>query len=147
MIQNQRQYNVTKGQVSKLESALRVSREAKAEMDPRIYAAMISGIESQIAELHRELSAYDELKEATSFQLRSAEELGEVLIKARVARGYTQKDLADAIKVKPQQIQRYEATGYRSASLKRIGEVIEALRLDLQAEIPLKEDRVAVENR
>lgn len=53
--------------------------------------------------------------------------LATLLIKARIVRGWTQRRLADALGVAEQQIQRYESTGYRSASLARICDVAEAL--------------------
>jgi len=141
MISNQRQYNVTKGQITRLENALNASKAAKARMAPRVYTAMVAGIQSQIDELKGQLREYEELEKATALDLRSAEELPDVLIRARVARGYTQKDLAERLKLKPQQIQKYEATRYRSASLNRVLEVMKALGLDLQAKIPLKSHR------
>ena len=145
MIQNQRQYNVTKGQIAKLEGALEASRGAAGRMDPRIYEAMIAGIESQIEELRQQLVAYEELVQAASLHLGSAEEIGPILIKARVARGMTQKDLAEAIKIQPQQIQKYEATEYRSASLKRVLEIMRALDVDIQADVLLTCPRAAAE--
>ena len=60
--------------------------------------------------------------------LGTVAELPANLIKARIARGLSQKDLADRIGLKEQQIQRYEATDYASASLARIKEVVSALR-------------------
>ena len=53
--------------------------------------------------------------------------LPEMLIKARIARGMTQRDLAARIGLKEQQIQRYEATDYASASLSRIMDVVAGL--------------------
>lgn len=50
-----------------------------------------------------------------------------VLIKARIARGLSQRDLAERIGLKEQQIQRYEATDYSSANLARIMEVASVL--------------------
>lgn len=138
MIQNQRQYNVTRGQIAKLEGALEASRRTQGRMDPRIYEAMIAGIESQIEELRQELLAYEELSQAARLYLGSAEDIGPILIKARVARRMTQKDLADAVKLKPQQIQKYEATEYRSASLKRVLDVMRALDVEIQTEIQLR---------
>lgn len=137
MIQNQREYSVTKGQISLLESALAHSRTVEGKTDPRVYRAMIVGIEGQIEELRQQLREYEELKEARKLKLRGADDLPPMLIKARVARGYTQKELAQRLNIKPQQVQRYEATEYRSASLRRVIEVMKALDLKLQAEIPL----------
>ncbi|NCO38427.1 MAG: transcriptional regulator [Armatimonadetes bacterium CG_4_10_14_3_um_filter_66_18] len=138
MIQNQREYNVTKGQIELLESARIHSQTAEGKVDPRVYRAMIAGIEDQLRELREQLHEYDELGRARSLSLTRTEDLPQTLVKARVARGYTQKELAKRLNVRPQQVQRYEATGYRSASLKRVLEVMRALDLKLEAEIPLR---------
>ena len=53
--------------------------------------------------------------------------LPETLIKARIARGMSQRELAERIGLKEQQIQRYEATNYSSASLSRIRAVVSGL--------------------
>jgi len=48
-------------------------------------------------------------------------------VRARIARGLSQTDLATQLNIKPQQVQRYEATNYMSASLARLIEVAAAL--------------------
>ena len=145
MIQNQRQYKVTRGQIAKLQGALAASRQAEGRMHPRVYEAMITGIEGEIQKLRGQLREFDELQSAAVLRLGSAEEIGPILIKARVARGMTQKDLAEAIKIQPQQIQKYEATEYRSASLKRVLEIMRALDVDIQADVLLTCPRAAAE--
>ena len=84
---------------------------------------------SQLADLESELREYESLK-AGRFRLDDLNVvavLPDVLIKARIAQGLSQKDLAQRIGLKEQQIQRYEATDYSSASLARIREVATAL--------------------
>jgi len=139
MIQNQRQYKVTKGQIAKLEGALKASVKLSEKMDHRVYSAMISGIEWEINRLQQQLHEFEELKETSVLVMHSVEDLPQILVKARIARGYTQKELAERINIKPQQIQKYEIMGYRSASWKRILEVMEALGVDFEAHVPLKE--------
>ena len=56
-------------------------------------------------------------------------------VEARVASGLSQRDLAERLGLKEQQIQRYEATEYASASLRRIREVVGALGVDLAGQI------------
>ena len=71
---------------------------------------------------------YESLK-AGKFQwdsLSMVADLPSILIKARIARGLSQKDLAERIGLKEQQIQRYEATDYATANLSRIKEVVNA---------------------
>lgn len=138
MIQNERQYHVTKTQIGTLHRALDGAREGEGKVPPQIYRSMIAGIESLIEELRQDLRDYEELQRATSLHVGRAEELPQALIKARIARGYTQEQLAERLGLAPQQIQRYEATQYRSASLKRLLEVMKALDLKLEADIPLR---------
>jgi ribosome-binding protein aMBF1 (putative translation factor) len=138
MIQNKRQYSVTKGQIARLESALDAAREAKDRVDGRVHKAMTAALKSQIDELRERLHRFEELERAKELHLDSVEELPELLIRARVARGYTQRDLAERLKLKPQQIQRYEATRYRSVSLRRLQQVMKALGVDLQADVSLE---------
>ena len=59
--------------------------------------------------------------------LNAVAELPTILIKARIAQDLRQKDLAEQLGLKDQQIQRYEATDYATASLTRIKEVANAL--------------------
>lgn len=139
MIQNERQYKVTKGQIAKLERALAVSLKLTEKLDQRVYEAMIGGIQGEIEKLQQQLQEYESLRLAEILHLASVADLSQVLIQARVARGYTQKDLADKLHVKPQQVQKYEQTSYRSASLKRIIEIMNVLDIDFGADVRLKD--------
>jgi HTH-type transcriptional regulator/antitoxin HigA len=61
----------------------------------------------------------------------SLDELPNVLIRARIARGLSQRELADALGLKEQQIQRYEAEQYASAALRRLIDIANALNLSI----------------
>jgi HTH-type transcriptional regulator/antitoxin HigA len=50
----------------------------------------------------------------------------------------TQEDFAARLGVKPQQVQRYEATDYRSASMERIRQVIRVLGVKLRSPAELR---------
>jgi HTH-type transcriptional regulator/antitoxin HipB len=50
------------------------------------------------------------------------------LIRARIASGLSQKELAKRLGMPEQQIQRYEAKEYESVSLARIAEIAKALQ-------------------
>ena len=138
MIQNKRQYNVTKKQIETLSQALEAAVQEKTDMDPRLYEAMVAGTRSQIDDLKQELREFEELENASLLHMKFSDDFARVLIHGRVARGLTQNELAKKLNLKPQQIQKYEATQYRGASLKRILDVLAALDLDFEADIPLK---------
>jgi transcriptional regulator with XRE-family HTH domain len=57
------------------------------------------------------------------------------LIKARIARGFSQKELADKLGLKEQQIQRYEASDYETASFARLKEIVSALEINVNEDI------------
>jgi HTH-type transcriptional regulator/antitoxin HigA len=66
-------------------------------------------------------------------------ELSTVLVKARVARGWTQRQLAEALGMAEQQIQRYEANDYRSTSLARLCDIANALGVTVAQHGELRE--------
>ena len=53
--------------------------------------------------------------------------LPEMLVQERKRLGLTHRQLAEKLGIKEQQIQRYEASRYQSASLQRLREVAKAL--------------------
>lgn len=134
MIKNERQYRITKAQVERFErslSELRVRSQENSDVHPLIAKAQEKAVRSQLADLKSELREYESLKagEFAIGDLKVVSGLPSMLIKARIAQGMSQKDLAERIGLKEQQIQRYEATDYSSASLSRIREVVNGLSL------------------
>ena len=132
MIKNERQYRTTKAQAERFSQTLQSLRRRSGGADgvhPLIAKAQEDALRSQIADLEGELREYASLK-AGGFQLDGLNVLSDLsilLIKARIAQGLSQRELAERIGVKEQQVQRYEATDYASASLTRIREVASAL--------------------
>lgn len=103
--------------------------------------------DSEAAILREQLAEYDALHHGgvRTLALGSLEELPEVLIRARIAAGLTQKQLAGRLGLKEQQIQRCEATRYAGANLGRIQAVAEALGIETRGQIILPTARAANE--
>ena len=89
----------------------------------------IDAARSQADDLRRELAEYERLRsgEERTFEASSLRGIAELLIKARVARGWSQRRLADELGIAEQQVQRYESTGYSAASLARLADIADAL--------------------
>ncbi len=139
MIKNERQYRITKTQAQKFEQALIHLTQSKAakQENPLLWEVQTEALESQLHDLQTELEEYQALTNGSIAQpialsLHSLSELPAALIKARIAAKLSQKALADRLGLKEQQIQRYEATDYASASLARVIEVSQALGLELK---------------
>ena len=142
MITNERQYRITR---NKALSFVRAIEEFDARSDERtdVHARLLQAereaMESQLADLREELEAYEELKSAdlSVISVASFEELADGLIKARIAGGLSQRALAQRLELKEQQIQRYEAERYASASYQRLCQVARALEVRIENEILL----------
>ncbi len=139
MIKNEREWRITKAQASKFEHALSqlATPEAVAGLHPLIQKAQRDALQSQLDELRDEISDYESLRSGKQavISLDSLEELPQALIRARIAAGLTQRELAERMGLKEQQIQRYEATEYASADLARVNEVARALGLRVREDV------------
>ena len=137
MITNERQYRITKAEAKRFEEALGQPEKETAKVHPRIQQAMREGLESQLRELREEMAEYEALRsgKASVWELDSLKDLPDALIRARIAAGLTQKELAARLGLKEQQIQRYEATRYAGVSLDRIHEVASSLGLRITGRV------------
>ena len=128
MIYSDKQYGISSAQLAKLRDALSAAKDRTSDQ-PWLKKAEIDGLKSQIADIEAELAEYNMLKSGqVSFSKTYAlEELPRVLVQARIASGMSQTDLAEKLGMKPQQVQRYEATDYMGASLGRLIEISKAL--------------------
>ena len=133
MIKNERQYWIAKSRVERFESTLAELSGCKVDdgVHPLLAKAREDATRSRLSDLKADIREYEALK-AGKFdmdKLAVVSILPDMLIKARVALGMTQRDLAERIGLKEQQIQRYEATDYATASLSRIRDVVGGLRV------------------
>jgi HTH-type transcriptional regulator / antitoxin HipB len=127
MIQNEHQYEVTQGEIRKLEQVIETFLEQDG-LQSRQLAIMQHGFQSQIDRMLAELREYDELKAGrVKITMAAIEDLPRVLIQKRISLGMTQRELANKLGIKEQMVQRYEANGYESISYQRLTEVWNAL--------------------
>jgi transcriptional regulator with XRE-family HTH domain len=133
MIKNERQYRITKARLEEFEQALAgtSSKKATDPADELWLKIQSDALTSQLDEFRGELREYEELRAGglDILEVNSLDALPQALVKARIAAGLTQKELADRLKIKEQQIQRYEATDFAGASLERIQETMNAIGL------------------
>ena len=142
MIKNERQYRITKAQAQRFAQVLAEMQGTPATgeaLHPLLRKAEQDALRSQWESLQAEINDYEALLAGRqqSFQVASFDELPRTLIKARIASGLSQRELALRLGLKEQQIQRYEATEYASASMTRVSAVIQALDIQLREEVSL----------
>lgn len=130
MIYSDKQYSISSGELNKLKDALAATVDEQRE-DAWLQEIEVNGLKSQIAEIEAEIAHYDLLKagEITFAKSHSLDALPNILVQARIATGMSQSELARELGLKPQQVQRYEATNYMGASLSRLIEVSKILNV------------------
>lgn len=141
MITNEVQRRSTETHLRQFEDAL-ANLQAKHPEKKRSKLAQleIDAIGSQADDLRAELEEYGRLRSGavSTFEGSSLEELATLLIKARIARGWSQRQLADELEIAEQQVQRYESSDYRSASLARMCDVAAALDITITERVSLR---------
>jgi DNA-binding XRE family transcriptional regulator len=139
MIANELQRRVTQTAIREFEEALaRLDEDAK-DRPEWIRKGLREGMESQLADLRQELAEYDALRagRVRVLELDSLDQLPEAQIRARIAAGLSQKELARRLGLKEQQIQRYEARRYAGTSLDRVQAVADALGMQIYERVVL----------
>ncbi|HZT40878.1 MAG TPA: helix-turn-helix transcriptional regulator [Chthonomonadaceae bacterium] len=139
MIQNERQYRITKAQADKFDKALAqlMASPQTNDLSPILRKAQEDSLRSVRDELRMQLEEYDALRSGKQkvITVDSFSELPRALIQARIAARLSQKQLAERLGLKEQQIQQYEATEYSSASFARIQEILQALGVHVSLRI------------
>lgn len=141
MITNERQYAITKAQAERFKQALAgAGQQGGKPLHPRALKAMREGLESQLKDLQEEISDYEKLRDGTvtTIVVDSILALAVGLVKARIVRNWTQKELAERLGLPEQQVQRYEATLYKGVAVERLQEVADALKVRVQEVITIE---------
>jgi len=139
IVSTDRQAREIEAEIDKISQALSTEHTLKSIIDglPR---EVIEGIRRSLITEKRELSAmleaYSQAKNGNvePIKQRAGTDLGDVLIVARIAQGWTQKDLARKLGLQEQAIQRWEAERYRSISLAGYMKVACALSLNFSVD-------------
>lgn len=151
MIRNERQYRTTLRQRQMLAEALDdllgrsiplSSGQTRSKADDQatqIMELQRASLVGQLAELDTQVHEYEQLwtGQLAAARVSSLGDLPDALVRARIAARLSQRELAERLGMKEQQIQRYEADGYAAASLSRLREVMAALGVELEGDVQL----------
>jgi transcriptional regulator with XRE-family HTH domain len=133
MITNRRQLAVSRRRVEELRAHCADVEERQQSDATRLEAEAVGEV---IGKLENEIKDYLALEGShpTEIRVQGLEELPAALIRARIALGMTQRELAERLNLAESAIQRYEAQRYRGASVERISDVANAIGIPLVIE-------------
>lgn len=143
MITNEKQYKSAKTQVENFQNSIEkfsISKEGEKKINSRLLELSRIALQEQLKELTDEIHEYEDLKagKIVITEISNLSDLPKTLIKARIANGLTQAELATRLNLKMQQIQRYEADEYNSASLKTLLKIASELDVNLSADVQIR---------
>lgn len=130
MIKNEKQYKIAKAWLRKFEDGERTLKKLpKSKEQPWLRKAQQRSIKAQVEQLKAEIAEYEGLKNGKIKvpDLQVLYSVPVLLIKKRIANGWTLEQLAERLDMHHQQLQRYESTDYATATLETMQKVAAAL--------------------
>jgi ribosome-binding protein aMBF1 (putative translation factor) len=142
MLRNEVEYRNAKKRLENLRAEVEKRSLAEERETPGNSRAVVEALNMKIDDIKREIAEYDDLKNGrvSEFEASDLDEFGEMVTKVRIARGWSQADLAEALGTHQQQVQRYERNDWQKINLWRLQEVVEALRLHLNIYARLEDE-------
>ena len=133
MIRNEKEYQ---------EAALRLKAEKKliAEQEKRLKEMKLSSEEVRRAvepmlsfhlQLSEEVDGYERLKRGDLGEFKNLHGIGAALVALRIARGLSQRELAEKLDIHESQVSRDERNDYHGITLERTSRILDALGADL----------------
>lgn len=136
MIANERQYRISRAALRRFDESISTHRrrEPSEGVDPRIHKAIEVAMESEAEELRRQIQRYEDLRDGRvkSREFDGLRAVPTALIEGRIVAGLTQKELAERLGLKQQQVQHWEATSYSGVGLERLQDIVDALGMSLR---------------
>lgn len=86
-------------------------------------------------QLKEEVTSYERLRRGEFDEIRNFEGMGRLLVALRIAKGLSQRELADRLEVHESQVSRDERNEYYGASVERMKRIVEALGVELQTSV------------
>jgi HTH-type transcriptional regulator/antitoxin HigA len=132
MIQNEKQYRISKNKLRDVKARM-ADILADKQREPLKQALMLASLENFAKELATEIAGYEAAQAADVSEIQEAplQELPLVIAQYKIALGLTQKEFAEYLGIKEQQLQRYEATHFSGISFKNLLAYLDKMGLDV----------------
>jgi len=139
MIKNEKQYRISKRKVKELNEHIdRTNKEI--DKNPLRNQLILVSLNSSKDEIENDILLYESLKKNKQGVLkeRLIAELPSLITEYKIVSGLTQKEFAEMLGIKEQQLQRYEAESFKGVTFKNLLKFLDLIGL----EIKIKETRV-----
>jgi transcriptional regulator with XRE-family HTH domain len=144
MIRSEAEYRDAVGHSQRTaERLIQYREELRAKgLSPDKVEKVVGSMVSIHDDLQEEIGRYRRFKEGDLSGFKGLREIGHLLIAARLARGLSQRELAEKLKIHESQVSRDERNEYQGISLERAVQVLEVLSIDLEIQARLEQPEV-----
>lgn len=141
MIRNDSEYKRAVERVKEESIRLKQSKEQLKEkgLNDEEIKRVMDPVESFHLQLKEEVETYEKLKQGIFDDLINLRGVGHLLVCLRIARGYTQRELADKLEVNESQVSRDERNEYHGITLERASKILEALGATLLSKVEISQ--------
>ena len=131
MIQNEKQYKITKKRIAEMEDAInKVHSAGKINLKRQAY---LNGLIHMSNVMKTEIRDFEKIQK-TGISLKrkiSITNFPDILIQYKISKKLSQKDFSAILGIKEQQLQRYEAENYSSVSFSRLLDYLEKAKIKI----------------
>ena len=141
MIRSEAEYRDAVGRAQKAaERLVQYREELRAKgLSPDAVEKVVGPMVSLSDGLEEEIGRYQRFKGGDLSEFKGLREIGQLLIAARLARGLSQRELSEKLKIHESQVSRDERNEYQGISVERAVQVLEVLSIDLEIQARLQE--------
>lgn len=143
MITNECEYRETRRRVEEFRAGLEALEAARPGLDADEYAGKLSAQRRLLGDLEHQVTDYESLHSGQTKEIRcrSFGELGQALIRARIARGWSVEELAKLLDWEAGVLQELEAGEYEGATFAQMRNAAGVLCLSLNGVLKLERMR------
>lgn len=145
MIRNESEYReaVERLTAEKSRIAAQKAELEKTGLAPDEVKRVLDPIRSFHLQLQEEVESYERLKRGEFEEIRNLRGVGHLLIALRIARGMSQRQLAERLDVHESQVSRDERNEYHGITLDRATRVLDALGVELRSTVQIPAEDLA----
>ena len=137
MIRNETEYGEAVSRLRDEEARLSEQKTKLVEMNlgAEEIERVLDPFRSFHLQLREEVEYYERLRRGEVGALQNLRGLGQMLVGLRIARGLTQRNLAELLEVHESQVSRDERNEYHGLTVERASRILDALRVRLDSRI------------
>lgn len=135
MIRNETEYKEAVQRVAEEATRIKAERAQLQEMglSKEEIKRALDPVRSFHDQLKEEIASYERLMRGEFDELRNFEGVGRLLIAARIAKGVSQRELAERLGVHESQVSRDERNEYHGVTVERANRILDALGVEIRS--------------